>query len=161
MTFGKRVSTIERAERKRARNEIPARSWVPVLGAVVIGIGFMVAPRLVANIPPVSAALTSEEAADINLLYANPCGASALLAVSKHYDIGSSSGVEVSRDENDNFECRIIHMDTKTADVVVQVEQGVLRWTVNISMKWHDGRPNAGWNTTSFDDHGKRIAVSR
>jgi hypothetical protein len=52
MTFGKRMPEIERTKRKPASNEIPARYWVPVLGPVAIGIGFVVVSRVVANMPP-------------------------------------------------------------------------------------------------------------
>jgi hypothetical protein len=42
MTFGKRIPETERAKSKPASNEIPARYWVPVLGALAIGIGLVV-----------------------------------------------------------------------------------------------------------------------
>jgi hypothetical protein len=52
MAFGKRVSENQRAKPKHASYEIPARYWVPVLGAVAIGIGLVVFIRVVANMPP-------------------------------------------------------------------------------------------------------------
>ena len=52
MTFGKRVSENQRAKPKHASNDIPARYWAPVLVAVAIGIGLVVASRVVANMPP-------------------------------------------------------------------------------------------------------------
>jgi hypothetical protein len=52
MTFGKRVPENQRAKPKRASNDIPARYWVPVLGALAIGIGLLVVSRAVANMPP-------------------------------------------------------------------------------------------------------------
>lgn len=52
MTFGKRVSENQRDKPKQASNEIPARYWVPVLGAIAIGIGLVVFSRVVANMPP-------------------------------------------------------------------------------------------------------------
>ena len=52
MTFGKRVSENQRAKSKQASNDIPARYWVPVLGAIAIGICLVVVSRVVANMPP-------------------------------------------------------------------------------------------------------------
>jgi hypothetical protein len=52
MTFGKRVSENQRARPKQASNDIPARYWVPVLGAVAIGIGLVIVNRVAANTPP-------------------------------------------------------------------------------------------------------------
>ena len=52
MTFGKRVSENQRIKPKHASNEISARYWVPVLGAIAIGIGLVVFSRVVANMPP-------------------------------------------------------------------------------------------------------------
>jgi hypothetical protein len=52
MTFGKRVSENQRAKPKHASNDIPARYWVPVLGAVAIAVGLVVVSRVVANMPP-------------------------------------------------------------------------------------------------------------
>jgi hypothetical protein len=52
MTFGKRLSENQRTKPKHAINDIPARYWVPVLGAVAIGIGLVVVSRVVANMPP-------------------------------------------------------------------------------------------------------------
>ena len=52
MTFGKRLSENQRAKPKHTSNDIPARYWVPVLGAVAIGIGLVVVSRVVANMPP-------------------------------------------------------------------------------------------------------------
>jgi hypothetical protein len=52
MTFGKRVSENQRAKPKHASNEIPARYWVPVLGAIAIGIGLVLFIRVAANMPP-------------------------------------------------------------------------------------------------------------
>jgi hypothetical protein len=52
MTFGKRVSENQRAKPKQASDDIPARYWVPVLGAVAIGIGLMMVGRMAANMPP-------------------------------------------------------------------------------------------------------------
>jgi hypothetical protein len=52
MTFGKRVPENQRAKPKQGSNDIPARYWVPVLGAVAIGIGLVVFIRVVANLPP-------------------------------------------------------------------------------------------------------------
>ena len=61
MAFGKRVSENQRAKPKHASYEIPARYWVPVLGAVAIGIGLVVFIRVVANMPPdVPAAVATE-----------------------------------------------------------------------------------------------------
>jgi hypothetical protein len=52
MTFGKRVSENQRAKPKQASNDIPARYWVPVLGAIAIGIGLMFVGRMANNMPP-------------------------------------------------------------------------------------------------------------
>jgi hypothetical protein len=52
MAFGKRVSETQHAKPKHASNEIPARYWVPVLGAIVLGIGLVIFIRVVANMPP-------------------------------------------------------------------------------------------------------------
>ena len=53
MTFGKRLSETQRAKPpKHASNDIPARYWVPVLGAVAIAIGLVVVSRVVTNMPP-------------------------------------------------------------------------------------------------------------
>jgi hypothetical protein len=52
MTFGKRLSENQRTKPKHAINDIPACYWVPVLGAVAIGIGLVVVSRVVANMPP-------------------------------------------------------------------------------------------------------------
>jgi hypothetical protein len=52
MTFGKRVSENQRAKPKHASNDIPARYWMPVLGAIAIGISLVILIRVVANMPP-------------------------------------------------------------------------------------------------------------
>lgn len=87
----------------------------------------------------------------------NPCGPSAVLAIDGHYMNTTAQDAEVARDANGDFKCRIIQMDTKTADVSVEVEQGVFRWTVNLSFKWD---PKGFWSETYFNDHGKHIAVT-
>jgi hypothetical protein len=61
MAFGKRVSENQRAKHKHASYEIPARYWVPVLGAVAIGIGLVVFIRVVANMPPDAPAAVATE----------------------------------------------------------------------------------------------------
>ena len=61
MTFGKRVSENQRAKPKHASNDIPARYWVPVLGAVAIGIGLVVFIRVAANMPPDAPAAVATE----------------------------------------------------------------------------------------------------
>ena len=61
MTFGRRIPETERAKSKPASNEIPARYWVPVLGAIAIGIGLVVFIRVVANMPPDAPAAVSTE----------------------------------------------------------------------------------------------------
>ena len=61
MTFGKRVSENQRAKPKHASYEIPARYWVPVLGAVAIGIGLVVFIRAAANMPPDAPAAVATE----------------------------------------------------------------------------------------------------
>jgi hypothetical protein len=52
MTFSKRLSENQRAKPKHASSDIPARYWVPVLGAVAIAIGLVVISRVVTNMPP-------------------------------------------------------------------------------------------------------------
>jgi hypothetical protein len=52
MTFGKRLSENQRAKPKHASNDISARYWVPVLGAIAIGISLVIFIRVVANMPP-------------------------------------------------------------------------------------------------------------
>jgi hypothetical protein len=61
MAFGKRVSETQPAKPKYASNEIPARYWVPVLGAIAIGIGLVVFIRVVANMPPDAPAAVAAE----------------------------------------------------------------------------------------------------
>jgi hypothetical protein len=61
MTFGKRVSENQPGKPKYASNEIPARYWVPVLGAIAIGIGIVVFIRVVANMPPDAPAAVATE----------------------------------------------------------------------------------------------------
>jgi hypothetical protein len=64
MTFGKRVSENQRAKSKQASNDIPARYWVPVLGAIAIGICLVVVSRMVANMPPDAPVAVATEPSD-------------------------------------------------------------------------------------------------
>jgi hypothetical protein len=61
MTFGKRVSKNQRTKPKHASNEIPARYWMPVLGAIAIGIVLVVFSRIVANMPSDAPAAVASE----------------------------------------------------------------------------------------------------
>ena len=64
MTFGKRVSENQRTKPKHASNEIFARYWVLVLGAIAIGIGLVVFSRVVANMPPDAPVAVATEPSD-------------------------------------------------------------------------------------------------
>jgi hypothetical protein len=64
MTFGKRVSENQRLKPKQAINDIPARYWVPVLGAIAIGISLVVVSRVVANMPPDAPVAVATEPSD-------------------------------------------------------------------------------------------------
>jgi hypothetical protein len=64
MTFGKRVSENQRPKPKKAINDIPARYWVPVLGAIAIGISLVVVSRVVANMPPDGPVAVATEPSD-------------------------------------------------------------------------------------------------
>ena len=64
MTFGKRLPENQRAKPKQASNDNPARYWVPVLGAIAIGICLVVVSRVVANMPPDGPVAVATEPSD-------------------------------------------------------------------------------------------------